>query len=262
MSQSGLADIALFPLQTVLFPGGLLPLRLFEQRYLEMAKGCLREDRPFGVCRIREGQEVGDPATPETVGCLARIAHWDMAQLGVLNIVARGEGRFRILERHVERDGLVRGGHWASALHDPSLLASDVMGGPLPAADPARYTFSTQHGHSLALFGQPAPGQRVVVRGDPREGGEWGALYVEERDGLRPGEAVLTAGLAVDAPRAPVVVAVPRQQRHPQRRRHGANQREQIAVPVLVDVDGHGFDERVSRVEAGDGHPVGRRQRR
>jgi len=105
-------------------------------------------------------------------------------------------------DRYTERDGVVRGGHWASALHDPSLLAYDVMGGPLPAADPARYTFSTQHGHALALFGQPAPGQRVVVRGDPRGGGEWGALYVEEREGLRPGEAVLTAGLAVDAPRA------------------------------------------------------------
>jgi Lon protease-like protein len=108
MSETRLADIALFPLQTVLFPGGLLPLRLFEQRYLEMAKRCLREDRPFGVCRIREGREVGDPATPESVGCLARIAHWDMAQLGVLNIVARGERRFRILERQVERNGLVR----------------------------------------------------------------------------------------------------------------------------------------------------------
>jgi hypothetical protein len=104
-------------------------------------------------------------------------------------------------DRFTARDGLVRGGHWASALHDPSLVASDMLGGPLPPADPARYTFSTQHGHSLALFGQPAPGQRAVLRGDPRDG-EWGALYVEHREGLRPTEAVLTAGLAVDAPRA------------------------------------------------------------
>ena len=99
MSAAPLLDVALFPLQTVLFPEGLLPLRLFEQRYLEMAKTCLREDRPFGVCRIREGPEVGAPATPEDVGCLARIAHWDMQQLGVLNIVAQGTQRFRILER-------------------------------------------------------------------------------------------------------------------------------------------------------------------
>jgi Lon protease-like protein len=108
MSEARVLDVALFPLQTVLFPEGLLPLRLFEQRYLEMAKGCLREDRPFGVCCIREGREVGTPATPEDVGCLARISHWDMAQLGVLNIVAQGTQRFRILERGVERNGLAR----------------------------------------------------------------------------------------------------------------------------------------------------------
>jgi Lon protease-like protein len=108
MSEPQLDDVALFPLQTVLFPDGLLPLRLFEQRYLEMAKACLREDRPFGVCRIREGQEVGAPATPEDIGCLARIARWDMEQLGVLNIVAQGTQRFRILERRIERDGLAR----------------------------------------------------------------------------------------------------------------------------------------------------------
>jgi hypothetical protein len=58
-------DLALFPLGTVLFPGGLLPLRLDEQRYLEMGKACLRDAAPFGVCRIREGVEVGAPATPE-----------------------------------------------------------------------------------------------------------------------------------------------------------------------------------------------------
>ena len=83
-------EIPIFPLGTVLFPGGLLPLRLFEQRYLEMAKTCLRDAAPFGVCLIREGAEVGAPATPEPVGCLARIAHWDMQQLGLLQIVAQG----------------------------------------------------------------------------------------------------------------------------------------------------------------------------
>lgn len=108
MSEARLLDVALFPLQTVLFPEGLLPLRLFEQRYLEMAKGCLRDDQPFGVCCIREGREVGAPATPEDVGCLARISSWDMAQLGVLSIVAQGTQRFRILERRVARDGLAR----------------------------------------------------------------------------------------------------------------------------------------------------------
>jgi hypothetical protein len=101
-------DLPLFPLNTVLFPGGRLPLRIFEQRYMEMAKACLRDGTPFGVCLIREGAEVGAPATPVDIGCLARIVEWDMEQLGVLQISARGERRFRILERRVQADGLAR----------------------------------------------------------------------------------------------------------------------------------------------------------
>jgi Lon protease-like protein len=101
-------DLALFPLNTVLFPEGRLPLRIFEQRYLEMAKTCLKGGSPFGVCLIREGSEVGKPAVPAAVGTLARIAEWDMPQLGVLQVVARGERRFRILGRRVQGDGLAR----------------------------------------------------------------------------------------------------------------------------------------------------------
>lgn len=92
----------------MLFPGGRLPLRIFEQRYMRMAKTCLKDGTPFGVCLIREGGEVGKPAVPAEVGTLARIGDWDMPQLGLLQVVARGEGRFRILERRVERDGLAR----------------------------------------------------------------------------------------------------------------------------------------------------------
>lgn len=101
-----MSEIPLFLLNTVLFPEGLLPLRVFEQRYLEMAKTCLREQQPFGVCRIREGAEVGAPATHEDIGCLAQIRHWDMQQLGLLQIVAQGTQRFRVIERRVQGDGL------------------------------------------------------------------------------------------------------------------------------------------------------------
>jgi Lon protease-like protein len=101
-------EVALFPLHTVLFPGGRLPLRIFEQRYMEMAKACLRDNAPFGVCLIHQGKEVGEPAVPVGVGCLARIAEWDMPQLGVLQVTARGESRFRILHQRVQADGLVR----------------------------------------------------------------------------------------------------------------------------------------------------------
>ena len=100
-------DVPLFPLGTVLFPGGLLPLKIFEQRYLEMAKGCLRAGTPFGVCLIREGSEVGTPATHATLGCLARITQWDMQQLGLLQLVAQGGERFRVLERRIRADGLI-----------------------------------------------------------------------------------------------------------------------------------------------------------
>jgi Lon protease-like protein len=92
----------------VLFPGGRLPLRIFEHRYMEMAKACLKGGSAFGVCLIREGTEVGAPATPSEVGTLARIASWDMPQLGVLHVVARGERRFRIVAREVQPDGLAR----------------------------------------------------------------------------------------------------------------------------------------------------------
>jgi Lon protease-like protein len=103
---SAAALLPLFPLQTVLFPGGRLPLRIFEQRYLGMAKACLRDGTAFGVCLIREGGEVGEPALPEDIGCTARLVEWDMPQLGLLQVVARGERRFRILGRRVQPDGL------------------------------------------------------------------------------------------------------------------------------------------------------------
>lgn len=102
-------EIPLFPLNAVLFPGGLLPLQVFEQRYMEMTKACLRDSTPFGVCLIQHGAEVGAPATPEALGCSARVVHWEMQQLGLLKIVAQGEQRFRVAATRVQEDGLVLG---------------------------------------------------------------------------------------------------------------------------------------------------------
>ena len=99
--------IPIFPLNTVLFPGGLLPLRIFEARYMDMARDCLRHERAFGVCLIREGGEVGTPATPEPVGCLARITDWDMQQLGLLQVKTLGGQRFRILDSQAGPQGLI-----------------------------------------------------------------------------------------------------------------------------------------------------------
>ena len=116
-------DVPLFPLNTVLFPGGLLPLRIFEQRYLEMAKACLRDGSAFGVCLIRDGGEIGAPATHEQLGCLARVTQWDMQQLGLLQLIAQGSERFRVLARRIRADGLI--------LADIELLA-ERADAPLP----------------------------------------------------------------------------------------------------------------------------------
>lgn len=97
----------IFPLNTVLFPGGVLPLKIFEQRYIEMTKVCISEERPFGVCLIKEGRETGTPAVPQDIGCLARIASWDMPQLGVFHLQVEGLQRFRILNSAVEKNGLI-----------------------------------------------------------------------------------------------------------------------------------------------------------
>ena len=74
-----------------------------------MAKSCLKDGTPFGVCAIREGKEVGTPAVPFEIGTTAKIAEWDMPQFGVLQIIAVGEARFRVLSHHAQPDGLLLG---------------------------------------------------------------------------------------------------------------------------------------------------------
>ena len=107
MEQASPSNIPIFPLRSVLFPGGLLPLRVFETRYMDMAKDCLKHQRRFGVCLIHAGKEVGEPAVPEAVGCMAEISTWDMEQLGVLQLRVIGKERFRILSRTVDANDLV-----------------------------------------------------------------------------------------------------------------------------------------------------------
>jgi Lon protease-like protein len=99
--------VPVFPLQTVLFPGSLLPLRIFEVRYMDMAKECLKNGSSFAVCLIKEGAEVGAPAVPEPIGCLARISDCDMEELGILKVTAEGTERIRIVSSEVSRAGLI-----------------------------------------------------------------------------------------------------------------------------------------------------------
>ena len=102
-------EIPVFPLGTVLFPGGPLPLRIFEPRYLDMVSDCLRSERPFGVCLIRTGKEVGEPAEPHRTGTLARIADWGKDDRGILTIEAVGATRFRLVETRIAPDRLLLG---------------------------------------------------------------------------------------------------------------------------------------------------------
>jgi len=105
--QHATCEIPLFPLNTVLFPGGKLPIKVFEPRYMEMVGACLKEKKAFGICLIRTGEETGAPAQPEQVGCMVEITDWDMQQLGILDIAVVGTQRFHIETSHAEKNGLI-----------------------------------------------------------------------------------------------------------------------------------------------------------
>lgn len=104
-----LAGVPLFPLGVVLFPGGPLPLRIFEPRYLSMVSRCLRDDCEFGVLLIVAGREAGRVARTSDVGTLARIVDWSQGADGLLNITARGTRKFRLLAESRQADGLYVG---------------------------------------------------------------------------------------------------------------------------------------------------------
>jgi uncharacterized protein len=102
-----MSTISLFPLGIVLFPGGPLPLRIFETRYLDMVRRCMREGRGFGVVLIREGREVGDQETDvHDVGTMADITDFHQLADGLLGLSCVGRERFRILRRSRQADGL------------------------------------------------------------------------------------------------------------------------------------------------------------
>ena len=109
------ATLPLFLLKTVLFPGRVLPLKVFEQRYIDMTKACLKDEQPFGVCLLTQGEEVaqrdraaaGAPIAFALIGTQARIVSWDMPQLGILHLKTEGGTRFQVQSSSVADDGLV-----------------------------------------------------------------------------------------------------------------------------------------------------------
>jgi Lon protease-like protein len=117
--------LPLFPLNTVLFPGMLLPLHIFEERYREMLRDCMAGEKAFGVALIRSGSEVGAPALPHAVGTLARIVRHQPLDDGRSHLVAQGERRFRVREVHSDRPYLRASVEWLddADLTDPDLPA-------------------------------------------------------------------------------------------------------------------------------------------
>ncbi len=99
-------QIPLFPLSSIVMPEGLLPLRLFERRYIDMVKNCFKTETGFGVCLIKQGGEAGTPSHPYPMGTLVSIVDFDQGNDGLLQIVARGEREFRLLTHAPNEAGL------------------------------------------------------------------------------------------------------------------------------------------------------------
>lgn len=99
-------SIPIFPLHTVLFPHGALPLRIFEPRYLDMISTCMKGGNGFGICLIKEGSEVGKAADTYETGTLSEISYFNMDANGMLCITAHGKQRFHILSKSVQANQL------------------------------------------------------------------------------------------------------------------------------------------------------------
>jgi Lon protease-like protein len=109
MSSPSTFELPLFPLQTVLFPDGLLSLKVFEARYLDLVGSCMRENKPFGVVLLKQGTEVhktGDGVSFENTGTIAELLDVDSAQAGILQVRCRGTRRFDLRKSRQEDDGL------------------------------------------------------------------------------------------------------------------------------------------------------------
>lgn len=125
-------ELPLFPLSGIVMPEGLMPLRLFERRYIDMVTNCLRAGSGFGICLIRDGREAGRPAEPYPLGTEVEIVDFDQGADGLLHITARGVREFTVL---------------TYAANDSQLLIGEVTpradGGPTPM-EPAFETLAAK----------------------------------------------------------------------------------------------------------------------
>jgi len=119
---------ALFPLNTIVFPGGILPLQIFEQRYLTLIKDCMKQETGFVIVLIIEGKEVGSAPQIYCTGCYVEIIDWESLPNGLLGISIQAKHRVRLSNSTVRDDGLL--------LADTTLFEStlDTVNPPLPIA--------------------------------------------------------------------------------------------------------------------------------
>ena len=99
--------LALFPLNTIVFPGGILPLQIFEQRYLNLIKDCMKNETGFVIVLINEGKEVGSTPQIYCTGCYVEIIDWDSLENGLLGISIQAKYRVRLTNSTVRDDGLL-----------------------------------------------------------------------------------------------------------------------------------------------------------
>ncbi len=98
---------ALFPLNTALFPGSILPLQIFEQRYLNLIKQCMKQETGFVTVLISEGKEVASTPHIYSTGCYVDIIDWDTLSNGLLGISIQAKHRLRLSNSSVRDDGLL-----------------------------------------------------------------------------------------------------------------------------------------------------------
>jgi len=101
------ANVPLFPVHSVLFPGATLSLRIFEPRYTDMISQCVKNNTGFGICLITEGNEVGLAAMSHEVGTLANVVDWHMRKDDILGVVVLGNDRFKINHQTVAANQLL-----------------------------------------------------------------------------------------------------------------------------------------------------------
>ena len=162
-ASTGPASIGLFPLQRVLLPGAALGLRVFERRYLDLVRDCMRENSTFGICLIIDGVEAGPPAVPAAFGTEARIEDFGSGDDGLLTLRVRGARRFHVTRTRVRDSGLVVAQvEWRDPDPDDELRPEhallgtllqrilDQVGGGHAKAPPARFDDAAWVGWRLA----------------------------------------------------------------------------------------------------------------